>query len=536
MSNSDNATLDPILFLALDCFRHPGIHIELLRGRQSLPAGVDVILLFALKHQGADDSHTDKTELYVASMFFIEYVLLAKESSHYRILGLDPSATEEAIKHNHRLLIRLFHPDRVGNDDLLRLDFAARINAAYNTLSHPDAKRAYDHSMVVSPRVDEVSSAHRPSQHSHVNTSRRERYPWWMGLPAFFLRRPTETILTSTALFSVLLIWIVFDGQRSFDTDAGNDSGLLHDTEVKDQIPLNIEVHKNPSVSSSSQFQTESPVVVSNQNQKRIDATERPVAPKTVSVASVNDVKKVTSTTDKEVLKPKDKNIETTGDKIITVQATPSVESKAILLGKSVKELHEVNLKIDQPEKNVGKPPRTQPLLTPVAEVVAVEQSFPNKAGMLPQLNAAESQKLRQDSQGEVGISAPPQTISAEPANDVDVANALLNRLLRSYETGNLPEFMAVFSPNAVTDGGGLDFIREDYRGLFSSTQRRHLAVKSMSWTIKQNVIYGEGRYTASVAYAGADNIKVTKGRLILEVSKLGQKPLISSINYTSDW
>jgi hypothetical protein len=173
-----------------------------------------------------------------------------------------------------------------------------------------------------------------------------------------------------------------------------------------------------------------------------------------------------------------------------------------------------------------------------VAEVVAVEQSSPNKAGMLPQLNAAESQKLRLGTQGEVGVPALPQTIpiSAEPANDVDVANALLNRLLRSYETGNLPEFMAVFSPNAVTDGGGLDFIREDYRGLFSSTQRRHLAVKSMSWTIKQNVIYGEGRYTASVAYAGADNIKVTKGRLILEVSKLGQKPLISSINYTSDW
>jgi len=538
MSDSDNATLDPILFLALDCYRHPGTHIELLRGRQSLPVGVDVVLLFALKHQGADDSHKDKTELYEASMFFIEHVLLTKESSHYRILGLDPSATKEAIKHNHRLLIRLFHPDRVGNEDLLRLDFAARINAAYSTLSHPDLRRAYDHSMVITLRVDGVNRAHCPSQHLHVNTSRRERYPWWMGFPVFFLRHPTETILTSTALFSVLLTWIVIDGQRGFDTNTGNASELSLEAEIKDHIPLNIEVHKNPSASSVSQYQTDSSTVVSNQNQKNVVATDKPVVQKTVSVASVNEIKNVISTTDKEVLKPKDKNVETTGSKIITVPGAPSGDSKVIFIGKSVQVVPEVNLKTDQPDKNVGKPPGTQPLLTPVAEVVAVEQSSPNNAGMMPQLHAAESQKLRQGTQGEVGVPALPQTISipAEPANDVDVANALLNRLLRSYEAGNLPEFISVFSPDAVTDGGGLDFIREDYRDLFSSTQRRHLAIKSMSWTIKPKVIYGEGHYTASVGYAGADNIKVTKGRLMLEVSKLGSNSMISSINYTTDW
>jgi curved DNA-binding protein CbpA len=60
----------------------------------------------------------------------------------YRILGLDPTASAEAIREAHRRLVRTLHPDVNPSPDA-RAKFEA-VQRAYETLSDPQQRRAYD--------------------------------------------------------------------------------------------------------------------------------------------------------------------------------------------------------------------------------------------------------------------------------------------------------------------------------------------------------------------------------------------------------
>jgi len=106
--------------LAVEFFREPSRFPDLLHGRRRLPPGVTALLQMA----AANRSHQ-------AARFFIEHVLMAHNASHYRVLGVDPVAPPEEIKEHHRLLMRLFHPDRQTAVDERNDAIATRINQAY---------------------------------------------------------------------------------------------------------------------------------------------------------------------------------------------------------------------------------------------------------------------------------------------------------------------------------------------------------------------------------------------------------------------
>lgn len=59
----------------------------------------------------------------------------------YILLGIERTATPEEIKAAYRQQARTHHPDRGGNPDVF-----VRLTAAYNTLSDPEARAAYDES------------------------------------------------------------------------------------------------------------------------------------------------------------------------------------------------------------------------------------------------------------------------------------------------------------------------------------------------------------------------------------------------------
>jgi curved DNA-binding protein CbpA len=61
------------------------------------------------------------------------------ESSHYAVLGLRDFSDAAAVKQRFRTLARSFHPDKGGSNDGF-----SQIQTAYEVLSNPDAKRAYD--------------------------------------------------------------------------------------------------------------------------------------------------------------------------------------------------------------------------------------------------------------------------------------------------------------------------------------------------------------------------------------------------------
>lgn len=83
-------------------------------------------------------------ELLAASYFFIHQFLFVHGEDHYRVLGLPVDADMDSIRQRYRLLIGLFHPDRIGAEAQWEAQFVRRLNRAYGVLKHPQQRRAYD--------------------------------------------------------------------------------------------------------------------------------------------------------------------------------------------------------------------------------------------------------------------------------------------------------------------------------------------------------------------------------------------------------
>lgn len=62
---------------------------------------------------------------------------------YYKILGVSRNATDDEIKKAYRKLAIKYHPDKTGNDAQAEVKFK-EANEAYETLSSPEKRRAYD--------------------------------------------------------------------------------------------------------------------------------------------------------------------------------------------------------------------------------------------------------------------------------------------------------------------------------------------------------------------------------------------------------
>lgn len=141
-----------ILALALAFYRTPLHYPELRRGQGELPEGMTLLLRVAgegIRSTGLDERlrGASAEKVRQAALFFIEQVCLSPQANHYRVLGLEVGAGERQIKEHHRLLMRLFHPDRQGVREDWTDTYAARINQAYHVLRRPALRGAYDASL-----------------------------------------------------------------------------------------------------------------------------------------------------------------------------------------------------------------------------------------------------------------------------------------------------------------------------------------------------------------------------------------------------
>ena len=210
MTAGRNSGAAGIVALALDFHRAPARHADLLHGRAPLPPAVGVLLKLA--GGSAPDSEwaalAPPEALQAAALFFIEQVLLHHDSDHYRVLGVAPDASTELIKEHHRLLMRVFHPDRENRADDWKDAFATRINLAYTGLRDAEARRHYDALLRTGARPGvKLPAARRTSVAPPKPALPRSRSS---GLPPMLLRYLPQWVLAGSALIALMVVGAVY--------------------------------------------------------------------------------------------------------------------------------------------------------------------------------------------------------------------------------------------------------------------------------------------------------------------------------------
>ena len=210
MSGNSTDSGSDCIALAIAFFQAPSQFPELLRGEGRLPRGVNELLLVAAGNPRAAGEkpltpfvHPEK--LRETAKFFIEQVLLAHHASHYRIFGVEPDASLAEIKDNHRLLMRLFHPDRQTTEADGATAIATRINQAYTVLRSPEARAAYDFSLQRKHATARKAPTYHPVPRHATAPSGRA-----FTLPLFVSRHLAPVVLGSFALVAALGVALVY--------------------------------------------------------------------------------------------------------------------------------------------------------------------------------------------------------------------------------------------------------------------------------------------------------------------------------------
>ncbi len=216
-----------LLALALAFHRSPLRYQALLRTQMELPEGAEILLRIAggdtrLAQTYCRTTGTDIGELIKAAEFFIEQVFFAPRATHYRILGLSPTATGEQVKEHYRLLMHLFHPDRYTLQGTWADVHARRVNQAYNMLRKPERRRHYDAML---------KSAQPVCWEAPADTTARQTQRKRVTLPMFriqqsmlankhsasFLRRHLpQWVLAAVALLAIGFVWLAYLTNQPF--------------------------------------------------------------------------------------------------------------------------------------------------------------------------------------------------------------------------------------------------------------------------------------------------------------------------------
>ncbi|RYF13491.1 MAG: hypothetical protein EOO30_21135, partial [Comamonadaceae bacterium] len=142
----------------LDYYEAPGKHRLQLRQPAILFSSVPVVLQLAARSATGGRREAQVRE---AASFFIRAAMLYPGADHYALFGLESRKEPVDLKERYRLVMRLIHPDFAVAGEW-PADAAIRVNRAYDVLSSPMQRRAYDEQLAAqrgaSGRADDAGA------------------------------------------------------------------------------------------------------------------------------------------------------------------------------------------------------------------------------------------------------------------------------------------------------------------------------------------------------------------------------------------
>ena len=132
--------------------------------------------------------------------------------TYYDVLGVPPNATIDQIKRAYRRLVVLYHPDK--NPDIQAVEVFRSVTEAYDVLSDPERKLAYDYLLNNADVTEEPATeeppphrdpAYRPRYTRRATSPKNERRPSLSQLMARYLPY-TEKMSIAGLVVAIIMI------------------------------------------------------------------------------------------------------------------------------------------------------------------------------------------------------------------------------------------------------------------------------------------------------------------------------------------
>lgn len=525
-TSGTNGGLPDSLSLALAVYQAPSQFPELLHGKADLPDGLEWLLRLA---GGATPPagvtlppFSTLEDVREAALFFIEQVLLTHDASHYRVLGVRPTATLDEIKEHHRLLMRLFHPDRrvLAMADERKAAYATRINLAYTTLHQLTTRSAYDASL----RQARQASIQMPQMRP---TPRRRHYTTQPAEPLLspgVARRLPQLVLGGFALLAMLAVAVVYlnraptgaigmgdDFVQTSDaapSSTATSVALQHADPQRAHLKTLAAAWSDETAPGIALDDLPTPATLAATNATPIPAAAEAVAPAAAPAPSVIPAIPAPAAPMAATSPP------------APLPSSPSPSSLPPAPAKPT--LAALKPAASTPDSTTLRPAPAKP--APKSALVIVQPLAPSlvsSAVPLPAVARVESSSP--PAALATAKTDPPPTAAPEPPPRIDNSKENLATLLATfallYEQGDLEAFLALFEDNARSESGDKTRIRSDYDVLFRTTAARKLSISDMNWVLDGQIYRGQGIFQAKVRPKGAQaNQRTYDGIITLEV------------------
>ena len=577
---------------ALACYRNPLAYQEWLSLAAPLPDGMDRLLWLANGSPETVEAAALLTsarpqELQDAARFCVQQLCFVRGASPYRVLGLEPDAAPERIKEHHRLLMRLFHPDRTAGRETWTESYATRVNEAWTALSRLSSHAAPgtppSQSMLTldgfspAPRSLQTATDLPPPPPRFTYSSRhRFRVPsqWLPGLVLGGLALAATVVLAGLYLDKLdrsanqpVEILAGPNGAKA-STDpvtvsepaaersamaaflAAPDWGVLEQRErqAQRQATQVQEARQQLEQDRGKQLAAEE-IALERMRAERAQLEEQ----LKVEQARVQQVKTERVAVEQqrldrlkaELVRLEQAKAERLASEQRRLEELQAEQTKTERL---TEELHLERRRLEQARIEQARIMRAK------AESVRVE---PVRLDAPQETERARTERLRLEAQLQTERAKAEQAkvertrleaqLQAERAKaeqlSPNVAAAddhnltareldeLIGRYTRAYERGNLSDIMALFVADIRNERSR---IRQDYAALLATHQVRQLQLRGLHWTYQGESASGAGRYQLQLQRRNGGESTQVEGNIRFRVRKQHRQVLIEAIDY--DW
>jgi hypothetical protein len=492
------------LALALAFYEAPGRFPDLLHGRAPLPSGMTALLQVAagdLPDGALPPMFVSLEDLRKASLFFIEQVLLARGADHYRLMGLAPGAGADEVKEHHRLLMRLFHPDRHSVPDEQAAAAAASINRAYTVLRGADSRAAYREAVQPAAVHATASAAYpRPVVPSDPRPPRR-------GLPPALRRHAPQLVLGAVALVAIAAVAVVYATRVPPGAIGGGALVQAPRGEAVARVPPGSQDDWLAPVARAGSAPPPGPLGEA--------AAAAPGARAEAAVAGARASMPGPSAAVSAPIRAPAAGNDAAVDEARPVAAVPATQPPASSLPVAARE------------------PET--LLPPSPAPVVAQASAPSGVPAAPSASSAAPTQGNPTGTSHVAAAASAASAGATTGPVfVEPPTAVLQRFVTAYERGDLEALMSLFDENARIERGGRARIRSDYDELFRGSELRSLRLRDLRWSGDGEMVRAEGAFVARVLRRGEEAMRDVGGSIRVELVRRGDRLLIIGLYHTA--